>query len=642
MNEFHFLRPEWLWGFTVFLLLPFLASRSRTAGGLWRLVCDRALLKCQLVSGTARRSFFPVVLAGLCWTMGILALAGPAWERLPQPVLKNGNDTVFALDISLFMSVSDLKPSRMDRARFKLHDFLQDMKGGQYALELYDNEPFVAVPLTSDVHMIENVLPTVAAGMMGGRMPRPDLALEKAGQLLEQAKSPRGQVILLGAYVDSSYVNEAVKAAAALKKSGHTVSVLGVGTLQGAPIQLPDGSFYQSRGGKPLLSGLSQTAFEKIAAAGGGVYRQIALGDSDVKAILAAAPSEVPDFARQEENLQKADAWRDAGVYLTLLLLPFAAFGFRRGWLGAVLLYLALTPSAARAWTWQDLWERPDRQEAARLHAGEKPLRPEAFGDDPAWRGAAEYKAGDYVRAAETLGRSGDAETTYNRGNALAHAGKIKEAIDAYKNVLERNPEHTDAAFNKKYLEEQLKKQQQNQNQPQQNQQNQPQNQQNQQQNQPDQQQNQPQNREDKSDQNQPQNTGSNQEQKDSSKDGQAQGSPENRPSDEARKAGEREEKMSDTERRRKEEEEERQARARKAEEEKREDGRKGEPQRQEGRKDDDAGQNPAKGAPGTKTDEKDREKQEQLEWLSTIEDDPSGLLRERIRRRNMQKRRIW
>lgn len=635
MNEFHFLRPEALWGFTVFLLLPFLASRSRTAGGLWRLVCDRALLKCQLVSGTARRSLFPVVLAALCWTIGILALAGPVWERLPQPVLKKGNDTVFALDISLFMSVSDLKPSRMDRARFKLHDFLQDMKGGQYALELYDNEPFVAVPLTPDVRMIENVLPTVEAGMMGGRMPRPDLALEKARQLLEQAKSSRGQVILLGAYVDSAYVNDAVKAAAALKKSGHTVSVLGVGTLQGAPIQLPDGSFYQSRSGKPLLSGLSQAAFEKIAAAGGGVYRQITLGDSDVKAILAAAPSEAPDFERQDENRQKTDAWKDAGVYLTLLLLPFAALGFRRGWLGAVLLYLALAPAAAQAWTWQDLWERPDRQEAARLHAGEKPLRPEAFGDDPAWRGAAEYKTGDYARAAETLGRSADVETAYNRGNALAHAGKLKEAIDAYKNVLERNPEHADAAFNKKYLEEQLKKQQQQQNQNQQ-----PQNPSQNPQNQPQNQQNPPPDQEDKSNPEQPQNAGSNQESKDSPKDGQKQGASEEQSPDDSGKPEERGEKMSDAERR--QQEEERQARARKAEEEKREDGPKGEPRRQEGQKDDNAGQSPEKGAPGTKTDEKDREKQEQLEWLSTIEDDPSGLLRERIRRRNMQKRRIW
>ena len=69
------------------------------------------------------------------------------------------------------MTPVDVKPSRMDRARFKMHDFLRETKDGQNALILYDNEPFVAVPLTTDQKVVEQILPTVQAGMMGGRMP---------------------------------------------------------------------------------------------------------------------------------------------------------------------------------------------------------------------------------------------------------------------------------------------------------------------------------------------------------------------------------------------------------------------------------------------------------------------------------------
>ena len=39
--------------------------------------------------------FFPLFLAVASWSLAVLALAGPAWERLPQPVLKQGTDTVF-------------------------------------------------------------------------------------------------------------------------------------------------------------------------------------------------------------------------------------------------------------------------------------------------------------------------------------------------------------------------------------------------------------------------------------------------------------------------------------------------------------------------------------------------------------------
>ena len=111
------------------------------------------------------------------------------------------SDIVDVLDISVFMTPVDVKPARMDRARFKMHDFLRETKDGQNALILYDNEPFVAVPLTTDQKVVEQILPTVQAGMMGGRMPDVNLALQKAGELLKQAGATKGRIVLLGGYI---------------------------------------------------------------------------------------------------------------------------------------------------------------------------------------------------------------------------------------------------------------------------------------------------------------------------------------------------------------------------------------------------------------------------------------------------------
>ena len=185
MTEFHFLRPEWFWGGLAFLLLPFLIGKSHSKGGLWQSFCDQGLLRSQLVAGSPKRFFLPVFLLSVSWILTIISLAGPTWQKLPQPVVDKGRDTVYLLDISLFMSPKDIQPSRMDRARFKMYDFLQKTKNGQNALILYDNEPFVAVPLTKDRKVIDNMLPTIQTGMMGGQVPDVNAALQEAVNLLK-------------------------------------------------------------------------------------------------------------------------------------------------------------------------------------------------------------------------------------------------------------------------------------------------------------------------------------------------------------------------------------------------------------------------------------------------------------------------
>ena len=387
MTEFHFLRPEWLWGFAVFLLLPFLAGKTRSGGGLWQDICDRILLRSQLVAGSAARLFWPFFLISVCWALALFALAGPAWEKLPQPAVKKGTDTVYLLDISVFMTPVDVKPSRMDRARFKMHDFLRETKDGQNALILYDNEPFVAVPLTTDQKVVEQILPTVQAGMMGGRMPDVNLALQKAGELLKQAGAAKGRIVLLGGYICDDEMPQVLKTAEKLKKEGYTLSVLGIGTDHGAPLQMPDGAFLMHEG-KPVLSSLSNQNMNRAAQAGGGIYRTITLDEEDVRDVIGAASrlSDVSDAEPQAET--KADTWKDFGSVLCILILPFAAFGYRRGWLGGLILFIVFSSSPAFAWQLSDLWTRPDRREAERITAGEKPQDPTVF-KDTAWRGAA-------------------------------------------------------------------------------------------------------------------------------------------------------------------------------------------------------------------------------------------------------------
>lgn len=68
--------------------------------------------------------------------------------------------------------------------------------------------------------------------------------------------------------------------------------------------------------------------------------------------------------------------------------------------------------------------------------------------DDPAWRGPALYQAGRYEEAA-TLFRNGGRRNAYNLGNALARAGDLAGALDAYDAALLYNPRDADAQANR-------------------------------------------------------------------------------------------------------------------------------------------------------------------------------------------------
>lgn len=576
----HFLRPEWAFALIVFALVPLLTRSARADGGAWRKICDASLLKALLIKNKARSLFFPLFLLSVCWGLAIFALTGPALEKLPQPTFKKGADVVYALDISPLMGAQDLKPSRLERAVFKLYDLLKRNAGNQSALILYAQTPFTAVPLTPDAKMIENILPTVKSDLTDGGMPNLAAALEQAGALLRQAKAAKGQIVVLGAYGDA----KAVKAAEALKKSGFTVSVLGVGTQEGAPVRLANGSF-ATVNGQAVLSALPEKELKRVAHAGGGVYRTVSLDEADIDALTAV---KADGAAGLSDGKIKADAWKDLGAYVAALILPFMAFGFRRGWLGV--LFFSLMPVNASA-GWSDFWQRDDYKAAARITAGESPENADVFAA-PDWKGAAQYKLGDYQAAADSFAQSGGIEDVYNAGNALAHAGKIQDAIKAYDAVLKQNPNHADAAFNKKYLEQQQKQQQQNQRQ---NKQNQPQN-------------------------------------------GEQGQSEQNKP-DQSRNTSQNQQQQQNQAQSGKQKQQERQARQQQAQQRQGSNGEEKE-QSTERRKTDKQPDGEKQNTPQSAAEQrKEKSEQEQRQWLSVIDDDPSGLLRERIRRHNLNRR---
>ncbi len=466
MSEFHFLRPLWLLALIPLALLSRRLYRRGREGGDWRRICDPALLPYILVhDGGGKPAWRASLLFSLGGMLAILALAGPVWERLPAPAFRNDAALVIALDLSRIMEAADLKPSRLERARFKIADILKQRKDGLTALLVYSGDAFTVTPLTDDTGTITSQLSALTSDLMPAQGSRVEQALDLAGRLLKQAGLTRGDVLLI---TNGGSLGKGAEAAKALRSQGYRVSVLGAGGEEGAPVPLPEGGFLQDTRGNIIISKLAAPALRQLAEEGGGLYRKLSTDNSDLSALLGFFGQQVQGGEESAaKNGVTIQQWEERGPWLLLPLLPIAALAFRRGFLAVLFLLLLPLPKPAQALGWQDLWQTHDQRASRAFQAGDHAKAAESF-DDPAWKAAAQYKAGQYEEAAKTLQGQASADARYNLGNALTKQGQYPQAIAAYDQALKLDPNNEDARHNKELVEKAMKdqqKQQQDQNQ---------------------------------------------------------------------------------------------------------------------------------------------------------------------------------
>lgn len=444
MDDFHFLRPLWLLGLPLGPLLAWNLWRRLQVGVQWREVCDPHLLEHLLVAPAATRRRLPYWIVTAATTLALVALAGPAWERLEQPVYRTLNARVVVLDLSRSMDATDYLPSRLTRARFKVVDILRRSGDRPVGLAVFAADGFIITPLTEDANTIISLLPAVDTDIMPAQGSRADLGLQAAARMLERGGARRGEVILI---TDGVKGQRAASEAAKLRAAGFRVSVLAAGTPEGAPIPVPGGGFFKELSGGIVVAMTDYDALRGIARAGGGRFAALGNDDSDIDHLLSDTFA-LPLNLNMRAVERTSEIWRDRGPWLLLLVLPLAALAFRRGWLALIPLAVLVMPAPARAVTWDDLWARPEQQAARALERGD-PALAAGVARDPLWKGGALYRGGQYEEAAAAFAHSDKATAHYNRGNALARAGRLAEALSAYDTALEAQPQHADALHNR-------------------------------------------------------------------------------------------------------------------------------------------------------------------------------------------------
>lgn len=467
-EDFHFTRPLWLLALIPVLVILGLWLRYRSQSE-WRSVIDARLLPFLLESVKLKQSnrWLHLLLLLIAWTAVVLALAGPAWQRLAQPVEIRRDALVVVLDLSLSMAVQDVSPSRLTRAKFKLTDLFERRTEGQTALIVYAGQPYTVVPFTDDTATLTHLLPSLSPDIMPVPGSRPDLALEMANQLLEDNRINRGRILFITDGIDDiTRFGQAVSA-------NHDLVVLAVGTARGAPVpdlNNPAKGFLQDAKGNLAIVQLDHNEMRSKVQSVGGLYYPLTLDRSDLEAVLPAR------WWLQDKQTAKTERSYDTsveqGYWLIALALPVLLGLFRRGLLAvAFLCFLPLwsgpTALAQEAQKeqlpmkppernfWDRLWWSGDQQGFRALQDNELAQALDHFQSND-WRGTTHYLNGDYRKAEAWFDTDDSADGHYNRGNALAWQGRFLEALQAYTEALKLMPTMTDAQTNSELMKKLL------------------------------------------------------------------------------------------------------------------------------------------------------------------------------------------
>jgi Ca-activated chloride channel family protein len=257
-----------------------------------------------------------------------VALARPQWGFQWQEVRQRGLDILVVLDTSRSMLAEDLKPSRLQQAKWGIRDLVKKLKGDRAGLVAFAGSSFLQCPLTIDYSAFLMTLEDVRVGLI----PRGGTAIGQALRTAVDSFDPGTEADRLILLITDGEDHEGRPDALVdeLKKAGIRVFAIGVGSRDGELIPYTDDeghtAFFKDRAGQVVKTALKEDVLERLALGTDGVYIRATPGDLGIDRLIQ---QEWPKFKRRETDSKMIRAYEDRfqwflGIALVLLVIEAA------------------------------------------------------------------------------------------------------------------------------------------------------------------------------------------------------------------------------------------------------------------------------------------------------------------------------
>lgn len=440
--QFHFLRPLWLWAFIPVVLIALLVHLSHKEDNSWMMVIAPHLRPFMFTRGSQHRFASPMLFFSISSVLIILGLSGPTWSKVDVPGAKSEAVLMIALDASLSMLAEDVPPNRLERAKFKVRDLLEENPGARIGLFAYAGTAHTVVPFCSDYRLVKHHLESISPGIMPMGGSNLSAMIQLADSVMQTVVAPSSLFLI----TDNIPEEAVVELERFVDNSNHSLQLLAMATVQGATIPMNEDKMpVKDNAGNVVISKLDPEVLYRLQSHPKINVHTLTLDNSDMEQLAS--------MIRQNLNYQSDDEaseeqWKDMGYLFVILLVLLFPFWFRKGWMinyAWLPFVVFLLPSCGEKLTWDDIWCSDDYQ-GQLLYESEDYGQAATTYQSAVHQGVAYYKDGNYDAAAYAFSQDSSVTSLYNLSLSYSQLGRYDEAMAVITLAMEKSPDNQDLA----------------------------------------------------------------------------------------------------------------------------------------------------------------------------------------------------
>jgi Ca-activated chloride channel family protein len=324
---FRFAHPEYLhflYLLPLLVLLFWYLGRKRKK--LLQQFADKELHKILFPTYSNLKRWVKFIVILLALTCLVFAAANPQVGTKLTEVKQTGIDVFILLDVSNSMMAEDIKPSRLEKAKYQISNLINKLRGDRIGLIIFAGQAYVQIPMTTDYSAANLFLSAVDVNSVPSQGTAIASAINLATASFDSLNTQKVTILITDGEDHEGDIDDAVENAVS---KGIKIYCIGLGSPDGVPIPVYNNNhqltgFKKDSQGNTVLTKLDEETLKKIASEGNGKYYR----GTNYEDYLDKIYTELSQMEQTEFGVKKVTDYEDRFYYflipaIILLVLEF-------------------------------------------------------------------------------------------------------------------------------------------------------------------------------------------------------------------------------------------------------------------------------------------------------------------------------